>query len=298
MRKTISKKNSYLVFKRKEISFDVPDDFPEDKIPKFMTDIDFKKWYKEQGFTNMTIMDEEDFDLVPATKPFVYVLDLEENNETYNHFYGDFTIQKRINTIKRFISKLANNNHLIKEDLLDTLSAIDPLDYLNLLRLNLPAEIYENFKVALSSKYPDKTIIEILKTHLTPELIDNSSEQFIEFLYKEKITLKEINFLDLNFQFTENLIDAIRNDNWGTFDPPFSLRKMELLLEMCEAKETKENQMDVLKRLTYLIKSNSIEKFKLLISKNILGKKTIKKLLRSISNIQITFSSLLLSNLK
>jgi hypothetical protein len=293
MKNSKSKKNSYLVFKRKEVSFDVPDDFPEDKIPKFLTEIDFKKWYKEQGFKNLKFMNEKDYNSVPIIDP--YVLDLEEDNSSYNYHYGHFPLQKRINTIKSFVSKLNKNKHLIKSDLLDTLSAIDPLDYLNLLRLNLTAETYEKFKVALMNKYPNKTIIEILKPHLTLELIDNCSEQFVEFLNKEKIPLKDINFLDLHFQFSERLIEAIRNDLWGTFDPPFSLRKMELLLEMCEVKETKENQLNVLKRLTYLIESNSFEKLKSLISKNILGKKTIKSLLKSSTKIPINILSLLLS---
>jgi hypothetical protein len=288
-----SKKNSYLVFKRKEASFDIPDNFPEDKIPKFLTEIDFKKWYKEQGFKNLKIMNVKDYKSEPIIDP--YVLDLEENNETYNSFYNHFPLKKRIHTIKSFIKNLNKNKHLIVGDLLDTLSAIDPLDYLNLLRLNLTAETYEKFKVALINKYSNKTIIEILKPHLTLDLVDKSSEQFVEFLNKEKITLKGINFLDLDFHFPEKLIDAISLDDWGRFNPPFSLRKMELLLEMCEVKETKENQMNVLKRLTYLIESNSFEKLKLLISQNVFSKTTIKFLLKTSSKIPNNIMSQLLS---
>jgi hypothetical protein len=296
MRKTKSKKNSYLVFKRKEISFDVPDNFPTDKIPKFMTEIDFRKWYKKQGFRNLKIVYEKDYKGEPITNPFV--LDLEENNEDYNDFYGNFSINKRIHTLNSFISKLNDNKHLIKDDLLDTLSAIDPIDFFNLLTLNLSSETYEKFKNALLTKYPKKTIFEILYNHLNFGVINKSSEQFIEFLYKEKIPLKQFNFLDFNFAFPEKLTDAIDNDDWGRFTPPFSIKKMELLLEMCDAKETKENHEKILIKLTNLIKSNSVEKMKLLLTKNILEMKTIKKLLRLFPNIPITFSSLLLSTLK
>jgi hypothetical protein len=37
---------SYLVFERKDVTFEVPDDFPEDQIPKFLTHRDFLIWYK------------------------------------------------------------------------------------------------------------------------------------------------------------------------------------------------------------------------------------------------------------
>lgn len=50
MAKTQLSEEVYLVFKKKEIHFEVPDDFPEEKIPKFSNLDDFNAWYKKQNF--------------------------------------------------------------------------------------------------------------------------------------------------------------------------------------------------------------------------------------------------------
>lgn len=284
------KMTSFLVYKRKEVSFDIPDDFPEDQIPNFMTEAEFKKWYKSQKFKNLSFSDLED-------EGKASVIEFKENNYNAELNPNDPKVYKlRINTVKSFFKDLKTNRHLLQGSFNVMMIALDPLDYLRTFSSkNLPLDFYKQYKKLLLDKYPQKTLNEILKPKLDKYIINSSSEQFIVFLKKEKIELKKINFFQLDFSRPGKLTDLESLDEFA--EPPFSTNKIGFLLRICDTHVLSKDQNKIVNHLLKLIETNQIDKIKLLISKKLLKNDLLKTLLTQKEDMSIQIKSLILESI-
>ena len=184
---------SYLVFERKDVTFQVPDDFPEDQIPKFLTHKEFLIWYKGQNFSNLQYENINGDDEKN-------VIEFKENGYT-GFTPNDFEAYKsRISSVKRFFKNIKENKHLLEGFFNEKMFSLNPIDFLeDLSKLNLPVSAFQQLKIKLLKKYPTKLLNQILKSHLNVRLLNSASEQFVEMLFEEKINLQQVNFFSLDF---------------------------------------------------------------------------------------------------
>lgn len=279
---------SYLLFRQRDVFFDIPDDFPEDLIPEFMTYNEFLKWYKSNNFSSLEYYDYQDNGNVKviAFNEDFYRTELPLNDiEIYN---------KRIKKIKQFFKRIQLNRHLYKGDFNEKMLSIHPLDFFNAFaEINLPLKAYRIYKEKLLFKFPNKTLKEIIKKFLTPILISSASEQFIEFLSEEKIDLYNLNFFELSFGNQGKIINTDYVDYYTT--APFSFKKMKMLLSMCNLKYSKKKEWSFLQNIISLINSNQFEKLDLLFTYNLLYPSIINKILVKVDNMPIFVKAKLLS---
>jgi hypothetical protein len=181
-KKTLTER-TYLVFKNKQVHFEVPDEFPEDKIPNFFNIKDFEIWYKQQNFKPYKVIDYEKKDNVVERPCFSW------GNCNFNQ-------------VKNFFKDLEDNHHLIEGDGFPEAIALSiyPESFIFWLQGTvLPMEVYEKLKDKLLKKYPKKPFTKIIQENRDVLDLSKISEQFLEFLFKEKIDLSTFNFFELDF---------------------------------------------------------------------------------------------------
>jgi len=79
---------------------------------------------------------------------------------------------------------------------------------------------------------------------------------------------------------------------------PFSLRKMEILLKMCNLKYKKSSLPKLMNKLTELFETKQMDKLKLLVSSKVLDKTMVKEMLEMGDKLGLQLKSLLLSIFK
>lgn len=267
---------SFLVFKRKDISFEIPDDYPEENIPKFTNMEEFKKWYALQNFEPFRVVDLDDDDQV------IHIA------------------QSRLakDSIKALVDDLHKYKHLIEgEGWIQRFAfSLGPEGYFyELANTYLPVEVYQKLKGKLLKKYPDKTFTEIVND-LTQEndyYLTTSSEHFIQFLYDEGIRFPKNNIFNLNFSKIGNFEDETEWDEDD--DPPFTLKKLTLLLEMCSTRIHKDNIHIASYEILKLIQSTQWDKLNLLIEKGIFTKPLIQAIFEKGEDIPVEIKAKLLA---
>lgn len=274
-------KNYLLVQKNKGIELEIPDNFPLDQIPNFSNYLSFESWCKEKGF-KFTFSHQEDNDLV--------------------YRYSSHDIKNRKSGFLSLINELEINQNLIQgKGFSESVAlSIAPEGYLKtLMRSILPIEVYKKFKDKLLKKYPkykfSDLILKILKKDMYFEL-NNISENFLEFLYEEKINLSTFNFYEFSFTDPGAFEDK---DDWDESSaPPFSARKTELLLKMC-SKTINNDQIDYIKKdLKKLIESEQLLKMELILKQGALPKSIIKSLMEEIPDMPSKYQLLILKQLE
>ena len=271
-------KKYYLIQKNKTMYFEVPDDYPEGKIPKFLNLKDFNTWCSQQGFIKKS---EE----------------AEDNELVYRYSVNDI---KTMNFIP-LLNDLERYQHLIEGDGFPESVALSlsPEGYFReLYKSILPMEVYEKFKVKLMKKIPNQEFSKIID-----ELIENdeffslndTSETFIEFLNKEKVLLESFNFYDLSFSDPGAFEEK---EDWDESSmPPFSPRKVELLLSMCQ-KIVNKDQFEYIKRdLLSIIESNQLEKLGIILKHGELPKLLIKEFLKENEEMSVELKSMFIDSL-
>jgi len=269
--------NHYLVFRRKEIQFEIPDDFPEDQIPIFTNLKDFKSWYKLQKFKPFEITEYSDHD---------YVIDFANGN-------------KAKKTVMYLLDEINQHKHLIQGDGFAeriALSLAPERYFYELSKTYLTEEVYKKLKEKLVLKNPDQKFSETVLDLVTDKnFLQESSEPFIKFLFDEKVSFLSINFFDLNFSYFGSFEE---NDEWDeNSEPPFTLKKVELLLKMCKKDINELNTDNVFENFTNLIKTSQEEKLKLILEKGNIPSSIIKKLIKENESMKPKFKSML-SNYK
>jgi hypothetical protein len=289
MKSKIIKSKSYLVFKRKDVSFEVPDDFPEEEIPTFINEEEFKKWYKKQRFKNLKI--DNDFD---GKEGVMQLNNLSDQS--------DKDILEKIDNLKNYLNDLELHQKLLKEEstLPNLLLALYPEEYLfTICKKYLPFNAYDKLHEKLMQKFPKEGFQAIIDKILYPHHIDSMSESFIDFLLVKKIRLKKINFIDLKFTEIGTFNDL---DSWNGYfdDPPFTVGKVEKLIKICNIKVTIKDQQNKLReKVIRLITSNQKQKLVLLIKKKIISTKLIQSLLKENGEvISSNYKKLLVNSLK
>jgi hypothetical protein len=282
---------SYLVFERKDVTFQVPDDFPEDQIPKFLTHREFLIWYKSQNFTNLEYINDYDDNEK-------HVIAFYENNFKAELKSNDPEVYKlRISSVKWFFRNMKQDRHLLKGWFNEQMFSLNPIDFLkDLSEVNLPITAYQTLKNKLIKKYPTKSLQQILKPLINNRLLDDASEQFLEMLFEEKIDLQGVHFFSLHFTKFGKIVEYDSMDEFS--NAPFSLRKMELLLKMCNLKYTKSTLPELINQLNKLIETKQMDKFKLLLASKVLDKTMAKEILKTGDKLTLQLKSLLLSIFK
>jgi hypothetical protein len=104
MEKTSLKEQTYLIFKRREIEFEIPDDFPENQIPKFSSLQDFETWFKKQEFKEYQVKEEDDktSQLLSLNKYETFV-DFDQSNATKFQFGTNLALE--------FIEEIKKHQH-------------------------------------------------------------------------------------------------------------------------------------------------------------------------------------------
>jgi hypothetical protein len=273
MKKIEILEKTFLVFNRKEIQFEVPDDFPEDQIPVFTNLKEFKKWHKLKKFKAFKINENS------------------ENDYVINFTWSDHAKESVSNLIK----EIDKNKHLIEGNGFPeaiALSLAPERYFIELSKTYLPREAYEKVKKKLLLKYPNQKFQEIVSGLITHySILQDSSEPFINFLFDESITLNALNFFDLNFSYYGNFEE---NDEWDeNSEPPFTLKKVEMLLNMSKKDVNKDNFDKVIENLISLISTSQEEKLKLILEKGKVPLKVIDHILKNNPSISKAFKSLL-----
>jgi hypothetical protein len=283
------KSKSYLVFKRKDISFEVPDDFPEENIPTFINEDDFKKWYKNQGFKNLTV--ENNFEDKEG------VIGLRAEDESLKD------TKARIKPLNILLKDLEKHDNLLKEEgtLPAALFALYPENFIKVIASKyLPKNAYEKLKSNLQNKFPEESFQSLCDQFINSNIIQHASETFVTFLMDEKITLKPINFYELDFDYIGTFDE--KQDDWDVAyeENPFTLSKMEYLWNMCDQQfNEKKNTNELIKKILLIMKTKQKNKLILLLKLKIVPRKSIQLILeKEKKNFDAEYRSLLINSLK
>lgn len=283
------KEHSYLVFKQKEIQFEIPDDFPIDQIPKFSSLTDFEIWYKKQGFMPYRVTDEDtNTTYLLSSNKYQHFIDFEENNATeYQH---------GCKMVLDLIKEIQTYQHLfVGQSLPEKLLSVFPEQHIKLLsKIILPINTFQKLKSLLITKYPNKKLIDLIKDYID---INEISEQFTEFLSLEKADLSAIKFYESNFTYPSSFEE--KEDWYASFDnPPFSARKTELLLKMCQKKINKDDVESVKNKLKEIIETNQLVKVKVVLECGELPKSLLQDLIEEIPSLTLVYRSLIVNAIK
>lgn len=153
----------------------------------------------------------------------------------------------------------------------------------------MPVEVYEVIKTKIEEKFQNMSFSVYVQKYL--EALDNQvwffnniSENFLEFLFKEKVNLSFMNFFELEFNEPGKFEEK---PHWNEQSaPPFSPRKVELLLNMCNKKINKEHLYSLDQKLMKTIKTNQFEKVKVILKYGSLPNSMIQEFLNKHNDIQ------------
>jgi hypothetical protein len=275
---------TFLVFKRKKMTIEVPDDFPEDQIPNFIHENEFDAWCHSKGFKSLTLTNEKALDKVIKIEDKPKLADQTENST------GD------INSLVLFLKHMEAQQHLLNLSggFVRKLFAIYPDELLEITSKGiLPKEAFQMIKEFFIKRFPQVKVKDFLQKRITEKIINDASEAFIAFLKKEKVSLSHIHFFSLDFA---NPSTFHEQEDWDALaTPPFTLKKLELLVAMCDISFEDRNRTSVIENLRKLILTKQDKKLKLILDLDLIPKEIFTYLLANDQSIKRSYR-ILLSN--